>query len=766
MGRGTISITEKRDSSGRVIRKGQTFTTQKAYRDYLKSKGTTKTYDDGMTVTIKQPDRDEYGRTKTDRQIERNKAIAQAKTQISTVSQGQNVYTGRVEGGTFTGVRTVSQREQALRTSEQAGFVSIDPRVTTSKQRADKIAENLALRTGLGMGSLATIKAPLSAELTFKKTTTPPRELTGGEKALRFLTTPVDVSKVPILGAVDTRIKQNMAFEREMTEKLKTGTPYERFFYKPYKVKDDAGDLFYKGSKTPATYILSYGFNVAGQGLKMVAPKISAVFTKSAFFSKFTFSGIKMNAAKVGTIAIGTAYVGYQSMEIGTGRKTLGGVIGETGAFLLSSKITKPLAIATVKAPSVVYGKMQTGIQHIKAEYKFSKFGKSIHNKYEYRVFENTGNVQRDLFGKSAPTTHFYNPNKIGFGIEKNPLLPAKNTFMPTGQTKLATGKIVAYDLGGNLHKVKIVDHTPFVFNERVGKFTEFVSGGQYKLFTLTPNIKNPVLSISGFDISQQKGLTEFGFSSISKTVKPPTKIQIGGSSVAASSSPSPTFFTGTASGSSIVGVKQIFTPYAQTQYVTSATTFIAPPITSTTSINLGAREDSLKALFPAVSFKTNIKSTDKLDIGFKQDFKLNTTSLTGTKPVSTSAIDIASTSAIDVASISATQSKSASDTQLITGSASGFASASGTITNLSYGTGFNFSSLAPPIPITLPTFFKFSTGKGGGIGKGKIINISQPKSFNPSVRASAFKLTGKTSKGSILSGIGERYIPKKRRKK
>jgi hypothetical protein len=49
----------------------------------------------------------------------------------------------------------------------------------------------------------------------------------------------------------------------------------------------------------------------------------------------------------------------------------------------------------------------------------------------------------------------------------------------------------------------------------------------------------------------------------------------------------------------------------------------------------------------------------------------------------------------------------------------------------------------------------------GGGSGQGQswFSRKKQQKVLTPTLRAITFKLKGKTTKGSVLSGLGERYV-------
>ena len=79
-------------------------------------------------------------------------------------------------------------------------------------------------------------------------------------------------------------------------------------------------------------------------------------------------------------------------------------------------------------------------------------------------------------------------------------------------------------------------------------------------------------------------------------------------------------------------------------------------------------------------------------------------------------------------------------------------------------------SPITPPPPITptiTPPPLPFFGGRsGGGFGGLSRTRIKQKKGFTPTARAAVFGLKGKTSKGSIVSGLGGRFIKITKNKK
>jgi hypothetical protein len=77
---------------------------------------------------------------------------------------------------------------------------------------------------------------------------------------------------------------------------------------------------------------------------------------------------------------------------------------------------------------------------------------------------------------------------------------------------------------------------------------------------------------------------------------------------------------------------------------------------------------------------------------------------------------------------------------------------------------GYAFGGSAARMP-ALPSVYSKTSKKSKSSSPFK--DLTQPKAYTPSGRAAAFGLRGRTMKGSIISGLGERYIlsPKKRRK-
>lgn len=715
----------------------------------------------GIIVTDKSGKQRKLTTSKEYSQHIRDKKAGDSKNKIElkeTKGSTENIFTGRVlEGGKVLAVRTVPKQEQQIRdVRRQQEFFSIRE---GSKPKAEEIAQKFAFRKGLGQGSYATIKADITQELKFTKTTPPPRELTKTEKTIKFLTSPLRISEIQTTDKTPKAVK----FYVDTVKSLPPELDFQRFSRQILgNVRETGGSLgFIKNKKfhefrsdiseytistleTPSTHIISYGFNIGSSAVGMALPKLAGSYI-----------------AKGGTIALGTAYTTYQGLEIATGRKTGGQAIGEAVGFGLSAIGTKPLAVATVKTPVFVFQKAKSGISQAVANYKFSRFEKSVYRNYPYKTFEQTGSSQRTLFGTSATGT----PKRagIGFGIEQNTLKPYKSSVLPTGQKRLVSDKIVALDIRGQFHKVKIVDYKPYVYNQRIGKYTEFVSG-KYKLFTISPNIK-PLYSVSLLDTTKQTGLNQFGFTSLSQTSKPSTpfgKTNLGGRDIGSSASPiSPSKVFSTGTGIATVGIPQSM-PIAKTQYTTLNTYTYSPTYTNfpVSSISLGGREDSIKALFPSVSFKPKVSQGSKLGISIKQDFRSDVMPISSVKPFSDvtpiSAVIPISDTSVTTINRSASKLESSYVSQLSTSSISTPVSSS-----------YSFTSPAgitpPSFPVSFPEF-RFSIGKGGGLFKSKAIKVSQPKAFNPSVRASAFNLRGTTGKGSILSGIGERFIPKRRK--
>ena len=208
--------------------------------------------------------------------------------------------------------------------------------------------------------------------------------------------------------------------------------------------------------------------------------------------------------------------------------------------YNLGGKFTTEIAPAFVGYQSV---KGLKGFPSIKKDlgkiYTIDERFNRVVQEKPYVIYEDTGGVQRDLFGKSVSDTKLnnalydLNKNKIGFGIEKNPL-KTTNNILSTNQQTLGKSKIIAVDNKGIATNVKVINNEPFVFNQNLNKYTEFVSG-KYKLFTVYDNKNfdiafklNPKYSINT-DLSKQTSLfktnpTKFNRNTIKELYQTPTK--------------------------------------------------------------------------------------------------------------------------------------------------------------------------------------------------------------------------------------------------
>lgn len=678
-----------------------------------------------------------------------------SKIQIKESRTGK-VFTGRVaEDKKILAVRTVSKQEQRIReVRSQQEFYTMDSRQKSSKERAEAVAEKFVLRKGIGQGSLATIRAPITQELKFKKIEQPPREPTKAEKTAQFLTSPVSFEKVPVLKKMETNMQRVLAgtyaISKYKAEQMKTSkSPIVRAYGKASSfgadlVFKDYTPAAYDTMKTPSTHIISFGFNIVGAAASPIVSKFPAV-------------------RKAGNIIIGTAYSTYQGVQIATGKKTYGGVLGETVGYGVSSTFTKPLAQATVKAPQVVYTKVKSGIEHYKAQYQFNKVYKDYggapymqsEGVYKQRTLTSQSISDKQLSGILA----HQNRNKIGFGIERNTLRPAQNTFMSSGQQRLAQDKIIAVDIRGKFHKVKIVDRQPYVYNQRLGKYTEFVSG-KYKLYTLTPNVK-PLFSVSYKPSSSQAALTDYGFKPPVTPRKKVINLDSNIMNLGKPEAPKEIKIFSTSGAPAIrLDVKQTGL-FSKTQYTTPPLTIDTTPIQ--TNIPLG-KGKTLEFIAPAFSFKPNIKARSDLKISQDVGFKPKVTPLS--KPVSLIGSDISSGSRVDIAQDIKLDTGAVTKQKLDTlNVSSSFSSYSSLVSPPSYTPSFPVETPIQP-PLILPSGFALFGGRSKGIAKNFKINVTQGKGFKPSVRAATFNLKGITPKGSIITGIGERFVKKKKKKK
>lgn len=240
--------------------------------------------------------------------------------------------------------------------------------------------------------------------------------------------------------------------------------------------------------KKPAPYIVVAGATLFTTKNPVLAMKMGEVATPLYYgYSLSELSGIKLKKKE-----------GLNSMSLFGGleltraeKRDPAELAGEGVALYTIAQGTQAVVKTAIKG-------IDLGVQNIKWKVnkaKFNKLEKSVTLNYEYKNLEGVRGSQRDLWGSSVSDTKIkyslqdLNKNKIGFGIEQNPLIQSSDYF-PTGQTKLSQDSLFAVDSLGNIRQTKVSGGEVFVKDPNIKKFVEF-NPKHYSLITVNPNPSN-----------------------------------------------------------------------------------------------------------------------------------------------------------------------------------------------------------------------------------------------------------------------------------
>ena len=647
------------------------------------------------------------------------------------------------------------------------------------KTQANIIAENLALKRSLPSSMRSTtISQPVKIEVK-DIPIPPPKPKSKLGVLLEKVTTPIDTSqwgyvkKLPkFLRTQEVMYETLGKIKSKGEEKAKSKNKFIRVSGEFDKIRSDISKQFIETTSTPSTHLLTYGVNLIGvsAGKLPIAKKV----VQSPLFQK----------------GVLTAYGTFQGLEILTKRKTVGEAVGETGAYALSSMATLPFAQATVKIPSKVKGVFSTATQKVRtwqANRKFKAFEKSLYEKHPYKTFEKIYGSQRTLTGKSISDAKVkralldLNKNKLAFGIEKNTLKPYRENILGTGQTKLAKTQIIAIDKLGQPRAVRVADHKPFVYNPKLRKYVEFVSG-KHKLFTI-PSTFGSKIRLEQIKIGKAFTQAPYMLATTKQTllakIKTPKVIKLFSKTVKPKITPKLKAVKILGKGSltyldkSKLNVFSSKFSQAQPSYIMGTP---KPPITTIKSISTKDKE-----LFFSLPKITSQPISDK-DINIQQIFKPETKAYQTPKikPISkpitifdigTGSKDIQLPKSLPEVRVAQAQ-KPKSDTVSITkpilivspivAQQPLFTPPTPTAQIIAKP-----PSIKPPvIPNLFPDLFKFGKQKE----RGSIISFKQPKQrkrkFAPTLKSVIFGERGKTEKRSIITGLGERFLPQLKKKK
>lgn len=284
---------------------------------------------------------------------------------------------------------------------------------------------------------------------------------------------PVDVSKVPILGSARRGLNVFMAFnlarEKQAGERQAQSTnPLISAWGRARSGTASLNVDFYKtleaDIRRPSTWALAGIGSGIVRGAKAAGslPAIQKISTPAA--QKILKGGLL------------TLYGGTQAREIYQGRKSVGDVLGETAAYGLAYSVVDP-AIGKVQSTAQKAAGAFKQWQYDKA---LQRWERSLSSGEPFRLSEGAQGPQRTLTGGSISdkqlrqTIQQLNKNKLGFGIERNPLRPYRENILGSGQTKLSRDQIIAFDSLGNMRNVRVVNQQPFVYDPKLQRYIEF----------------------------------------------------------------------------------------------------------------------------------------------------------------------------------------------------------------------------------------------------------------------------------------------------
>lgn len=450
-------------------------------------------------------------------------------------------------------------------------------------------------------------------------------------------------------------------------------------------------------------------------------------------------------------------------------------------------------------------------------EYKlFSKEGKlwkdyfKLQNKifepYGYKNFEGVYGKQRTLYGKSITDIEVkqalleLDKNKLGFGIERNPLKPYKENILSSGQTKLTQDQIVAINSMGEAFKVKVTDGSPFVYEPKLQKYIEF-NPEAYKLLTV------PSESFTG-KIRVQQDLVAKQLSEIPKIIQKETQTALiegpkPDVSMRALKNPPPPRAPPSPEPVKVFSKDTIVTTidksafkepiskfnYPVPEYV--AETPKPPVVKADTVVKMQQRNIPAPFSLPKAQERLNINEKDNiLDIIASQQKPIKTPKISPdvksqqkqlNKLINGSKLepvqfpkplqDLRPRQAQIPRQSQAQITKQITD--ILTLQTGKFKPIEAPIPDFIEPSPVNIEYTEPKGPFEVPAGFEFFKGpkpKPMATAKGK--GKPRLKRFAPTLKSLIFGEIGKTSKASITTGLGDRYIPapfktkKKRSKK
>lgn len=651
------------------------------------------------------------------------------------------------------------------------------------QRRLDTIAQNVAIKRALPISTRGLPIDQGRINIEVQKVEKEP-EPTRIQKIWKKINTPisVDVSKVPVIGNQLKRSLQTSALvmaapiarEKIQGEKMaKSSNPIlanvGRFRSQYADFTKDALIAFEKEIRTPSTWALAATGSLITKGTGYVAKS-------TPYLSRIAANPAAQKVVKGGLL---TLYGGLQAREVQQGRKTPGQVVGETGAYATAYSFVDP-------AINKVIDVSKAGVQSFKnwrAQRAFEQWQKSITGD-QFRLSEGAQGAQRTLSGGSLSDKQLkaaiqdLNKNKIGFGIEQNTLRPYRQTVTPTGQTKLSRDQIIAIDSLGNVQNVKVVNQKPFVYDPKLQKYVEF-DPNKYFLRTVT---SSPIGDQSRISKAFQDLRNLF-------TVKPGTQTTLPGTST--SKKPSFPFGGGSSppkidssgslpkvvsSGVKTTQLDQAALSSFQIPKTQAVPNYIVDTGAAVPQAPLTQNKGGISVLLP----KLGITPKPAFDTIIKASVQPGQPSAvrTSQKPAQDPLDDLlkASREAIKPASIpdistgqrqrprsgTIPRTQPVTDILPIVTPSPSFPATPTPIPELGF-----FEELTPQRqqPPGLPSWF-FGKSRQTSFPGSRRSSVKQPRAFFPTLRSNILAQFGKTPQINIFSGLGERYIPAKRKKK
>lgn len=706
--------------------------------------------------------------------------------------------------------------------ARKAGFFSFqESSADIAKQtKNQKLASNIALKMAL---PISTYKIPENADITFKATTAPApaKKETFLTKAIDFSNTPILSSlkkskneKIALFASV-AEYDINSAFNK-ILHGGRIGSSNYQFTRNPTQkfIISTAGETITDLTK-PAYLITAYGANVFFKG---------AAAGAGALFPKLT-GKIGPTLAKRAGIGLLTTYGTFQALDVATGKKTASQATGEALASVIAFKLTEKPAQATVNligsTTKAAYFGMRTSYRR-----NVLLSDKAILKDYtDKSIFARSPNLQykgqTNLFNKPADLSlnELKNPSNplltrqgyLKFGgqyatdaagrrLEVSSLID-NSLIKDTGQTKLIADKLL---YGKRLDIVKLEGGGVLLNKiDIVPKFTDTAK------YTFLNPISVKDIGVYGPAL-KQTNLIKFGFSEISFKAKPqplgfknidvffrdiviskridglnvfnkPPVFKITPGRV---SSPVTPGVSSPASGVNVggralsitstkSGAADLYFKAAGTNkniYVSYPEYTAGPTKTPITEIG---KKSGLFGGIPYFNIKGGINERNNIKAEFKTNFKGYEGPKIDNKSFSSFSPDIRADTIIKVGQgdiidtgrkTSQRQSSRLITEQIqIPAQALGSSQAKAVAFPVTPSLGFKnitFNYKLPPlIKIELPKFnFGFGNQKGGF----NLFKIGRPTAFKVGVREAFFNIKGSTPKGSIITGLGGRFVPLK----